>query len=191
MSPEIVRRLQRLMRRGVQASHQPTAAALATSDARGHASVRMVLVKGIDARGAVWYTNTTSRKAAQLAMNPRAALCLYWPAAGKQAILEGAVAPVSEAEADAYWRTRDRRSQLGAWASLQSHRLPSRGMLLARVASSAVKFSGQPVPRPPHWSGYRLAPARIELWTAKPFRLNERVLYHRRNHRWTKTLLYP
>ena len=179
------------MRRGVQASHAPTAAALATSDARGHVSVRMVLVKGIDARGAVWYTNTTSRKAAQLRINPRAALCLYWPSLGQQVILEGTVESVSDADADAYWRTRDRRSQVGAWASVQSHRLPSRATLLARVASYAVKFSGQPVPRPPHWSGYRLLPERIEFWTAKPFRLNERVLYHRRNHRWTKTLLYP
>ena len=189
MAPAILDRLQRLIRSGEL--HGPTAAALATSDARGHVSVRMVLIKGIDARGAVWYTNTTSRKSAQLRMNPRAALCLHWPAEGKQAILEGAVAPVSEAEADAYWRTRDRRSQLGAWASQQSHRLPRRGMLLARVASYAVRFAGQPVPRPPHWSGYRVMPERIEFWTAKPFRLNERVLYHRRHGRWARTLLYP
>lgn len=187
-----LRQCQRLLRQAARHGlREPTAAALATADARGRASVRMVLLKGVDERGVVWYTNTMSRKAAQLAANPRAALCLFWDSLHRQVMFEGPVEPVSNAEADAYWRTRDRRSQLGAWASQQSRQMSSRAVLLTRVAAYAATFAGAPVPRPPYWSGYRLRPERIELWAAKPFRLNERRLYERRGGRWIKTLLYP
>ena len=171
--------------------HEPTAMILATVDAHGRPSVRTVLLKGVEARGLVFYTNTRSRKGRQLAANPHAALCLWWDVLKQQVTIEGAVEPVSDAEADAYWVTRDRASQLGAWASQQSEPLPSRAALLKRIARYAAAFAGRSVPRPSHWSGYRLVPERIEFWTARPFRLNERVLYERRGARWTVTLLYP
>jgi pyridoxamine 5'-phosphate oxidase len=171
--------------------HEPTAIALATVDAQQRPSVRMVLLKQCDARGAVFYTNTRSRKGRQLETHPHASLCWWWDPLRVQVMMDGRVQPVSEAEADAYWATRDRASQLGAWASLQSEPLPSRGALLTRVALFAAKFAGRPVPRPSHWSGYRLVPERIEFWTARPFRLNERLVYERRRGRWMKTLLYP
>lgn len=164
---------------------------LATADTHGRPSVRTVLLKGVDAHGLVWYTNTRSRKGAQLAANPRAAICVWWDLLKEQVAIEGAVERVSEEEADAYWRTRDRMSQIGAWASRQSEPLPSRAELLKRVALYTAKFAGAPVPRPAHWSGYRLLPERIEFWAARPFRLHERLLYERRGERWVKQLLYP
>ncbi len=171
--------------------HAPTAMVLATVDARGRPSVRMVLLKGVDARGLVFYTNTRSRKGRQLRANRHAALCFCWDLLKEQVTIEGDVEPVSDEDADAYWATRDRASQVGAWASLQSEPLPNRAALRARVARYAAKFAGRPVPRPRHWSGYRLVPARIEFWKARPFRLHERVLYERRGGRWVKQLLYP
>ncbi len=189
---EALRKLHVLLARAKRCGlHEPTAMTLATADAHGRPSVRTVLLKGVDAQGLVFYTNTRSRKGRQLAARPHAALCFWWDALKEQVTVEGRVQPVSDREADAYWATRDRASQLGAWASLQSEPLPSRAALLARVACCAATYAGRPVPRPPHWSGYRVMPERIEYWTARPFRLNERVCYERHGLRWTKTLLYP
>ncbi len=164
---------------------------LATVDTRGYPSVRTVLLKGLDARGPVFYTNGHSRKGRHLAANPHAALCLFSDPLKEQVSIEGTVEPVSNEEADRYWATRDRLSQLGAWASLQSQPLASRLVLVQRVAAYAAKFAGRAVPRPPHWSGYRVVPARIEYWRARPARLHERVLYERRGSRWVKQWLYP
>ena len=178
----------RIRRSGLK---EPTAVALATADSRGRPSVRMVLLKEADERGFVFYTNLHSRKGKQLAENPHAALCFYWEPIGMQVTVEGTVARVSDGEADAYWATRPRQSQISAWASLQSGLLESRRLLLVRAARYAVKFAGRPVPRPPHWSGFRVVPDRIEFWTRRPFRLHDRELYFRRGRRWVRRRLYP
>ena len=151
----------------------------------------MVLLKEASERGIVFYTNLGSRKGRQLAMNPQAALCWFADPLNEQVIIEGRVGLVSNREADAYWASRPRQTQLGAWASLQSQPLASRRVLMARVARYARRFAGRPVPRPPQWSGYRVIPDRIEFWKARPFRLNERVVYQRSGRRWTVSLLYP
>ena len=187
-----LRRLQRLLARARTAGlHEPTAMTLATADTQGRPSARTVLLKGADADGLVFYTNLESRKGRQLTENPWAALCFSWDPLREQVLVEGRVERVSDEEAEAYWAIRPRTSQIGAWASLQSRPLSSRAHLLARAARYTATFAGQRVPRPPHWSGLRLAPARIEFWTSRPFRLHDRVLYERRAGRWTKTLLYP
>lgn len=165
--------------------------ALATADSRGRPSVRMVLLKEASERGFVFYTNFQSRKAKQLDANPHAALCFYWEPIGVQVTVEGKAARVSDAEADAYWVTRPRQSQIGAWASLQSRPLEGRRMLLARAARFATKFAGRPIPRPPHWSGLRLVPDRIEFWKRRPFRLHDRQLYLKQGARWIFRRLYP
>lgn len=165
--------------------------ALATADRQGRPSVRTVLLKGLDDRGLVFYTNLKSRKARQLATNPRAAVCLYWDPLMLQVLVEGRIRPVSRAEADAYWATRPRVSQLGAWASDQSAPLARRAILLARYRQVARRFAGRPIPRPAWWSGFRLIPDWIEYWTSRPRRLHHRLLYHRRGPRWVSTLLYP
>ena len=165
--------------------------ALATADGRARPSVRTVLLKGLDTRGLVFYTNLRSRKGRALAVNPHAALCLYWDPLRRQILVEGRVERVSEREANAYWATRPRASQLAAWASQQSQPLDRRATLLARLAAARRQFAGRPVPRPPHWSGLRLLPDRLEFWTARPSRLHDRLCYTRRGPRWTRTLLYP
>lgn len=170
---------------------EPTAVALATASSNGRPAVRMVLLKGYDEDGFVFYTNYNSRKGTHLKSNANAGLCFYWPPLSQQVNIEGSVKPVSPAEADAYWRSRPRVSQIGAWASLQSQKLSSRPVLLKRVKDLIKKFKGNEVPRPPHWSGFRLVPRRIEFWKAQPYRLHERVLYENVSGRWTKTLLYP
>lgn len=180
-----------LVKAGGTALREPVAMALATADAGGRPSVRTVLLKALDERGAVFYTNLMSRKARELAANPRAALCLYWDPLRIQVLIEGRAEPVSDAEADAYWATRPRTSQLGAWASEQSQPLSSRAVLVARFAGFSAQYAGRPIPRPPHWSGLRVVPDRIEIWRARPFRLHERILYQRRGRRWVKSLLYP
>lgn len=189
---QAIRRLQALIqiaeRQGVE---HPTAAALATADARGRPSVRTVLLKVVDAQGVVFYTNLESRKARQLAVNPRAALCLAWEPMNEQVLIEGAVRPVSQREADAYWATRVRLSQLGAWASRQSKPMRRRTDLLVSVAGETVRFAGGSVSRPKHWSGYRVIPDRIEFWTRRGGRLHERVLYKKTAARWARSLLYP
>ncbi len=168
---------------------------LATADADGAPSARMVLLKGHDPRGFVFYTNSTSRKGRELATNPRAALLFHWKSLRRQVRAEGVIAPVDAAEADAYFATRSRESQLGARASDQSQILESRAALEARYQRLAADYQGRDVPRPAHWSGYRLVPERIEFWQDRPHRLHERRLFIRQSGSgaggWAERLLYP
>lgn len=170
---------------------EPTALILATADARGRPSTRTVLLKDFDQQGFVFYTNRESRKGEQMAMNAWAALCFYWDPHWEQVVIEGPVKQVSKKEADNYWMTRPRLSQLGAWASIQSRPLPSRTKLLAAVSHYESKFSGTLVPRPEYWHGYRVLPHRIEFWKGRPFRLNDRLLYEKTNQKWKVCRLYP
>ena len=170
---------------------EPTAMTLATATPAGRPSVRTVLLKQLDERGFVFFTNTLSRKGRELKSNPHAALCFYWQPLKEQVHVEGTVEPVTPGEADVYWETRPRESQVGGWASRQSEPLESRAALLARASEIRDEYGGQEVPRPPHWSGYRLIPERIEFWTAGEFRLHHRDLYERTDDGWTVTLLNP
>ncbi|MBT4018643.1 MAG: pyridoxamine 5'-phosphate oxidase [Alphaproteobacteria bacterium] len=169
----------------------PTAVALATADASGAPSVRMVLLKGFDERGFVFYSNTESRKGRELAENPRAALCFHWKTLARQVRIEGAVTPVSDEEADAYYASRARDSRIGAWASKQSTAMSGRFDLEVAVAKYAAKYAIGDVPRPPFWSGYRIAAERLEFWTDKPFRLHERLIYERDGEGWRNQILFP
>jgi pyridoxamine 5'-phosphate oxidase len=169
----------------------PTAAALATADTVGRPSVRMVLLRSVDFRGFVFYTNLESRKAADLAENPRAALCVHWPASAVQVRIEGPVENVSREEADLYFASRPRGHQLAAWASRQSAPLASRAELIARFEEAEARYAGREVDRPPFWAGYRLLPQRMEFWQERENRLHERVLYTREKDRWTAQALYP
>lgn len=165
---------------------------LATADAAGRPSARIVLLKGHDARGFVFYTNSQSRKGGELAVNPQAALLFHWKSLRRQVRIEGEIAPVAAAEADAYFASRARDSQLGAWASDQSRPLAERTLFEARFADLAGTYEGRDVPRPPHWWGYRLVPARIEFWTDRPHRLHERRLFTLgADGAWAEGLLYP
>ena len=161
------------------APFDPTAVALATADARGLPSVRMVLLKGADARGLRFFTNYESRKGLELAANPRAALCFYWPWIDEQVRVEGAVERLPAPESDAYFASRPRGHQLGAWASQQSAPLASRFALLRRVAGAEARHFGRAVPRPPHWGGYLLRPECLEIWRSRPSRIHDR-------RRWTR-----
>jgi pyridoxamine 5'-phosphate oxidase len=169
----------------------PTAMSLATVGPDGAPSVRIVLLKSVDERGFVFYTNLNSRKGRELTATPRAALCFYWPALDVQVRIEGTIEPVSDAEADAYFASRARESQIGAWASLQSEELSSMDALRARVAEMEARFANEPVPRPPHWSGRRVKPSSIEFWHAGEHRLHERRRYERDGNRWTMRRLFP
>ena len=167
------------------------AMALATAGADGQPHVRMVLLKGHDRQGFVFYTNEESAKANDLARNPRAALLFHWKSLRRQVRIEGSVEPVSDAESDAYFATRSRDSQLGAWASDQSRPLDRRETFENRFEDAKRRFDGMDVPRPPHWGGYRVVPERIEFWTDRPHRLHERRLFTRQDSGWSEGLLYP
>jgi pyridoxamine 5'-phosphate oxidase len=180
-----------LFEKAKQACIEPDAMVLSTVDADGRPSGRYVLLKAVDARGFVFYTNLTSRKAAALAANPHAALCFYWPPLEKQIRIEGSVERVSDEEADAYFATRPRPFQIGAWASTQSAPLDHRTALQERVTDLQRRFEGAAVPRPPFWSGFRVIPRSIEFWTRDPDRLHERERYDRDGERWVRTLLFP
>jgi pyridoxamine 5'-phosphate oxidase len=171
--------------------NDPNAMALASVDEDGMPSVRMVLLKAFDERGFIFYTNFESRKGLQLQANPRAALCFYWKSLRRQVRVEGDVAQVSDEEADAYFATRPRDSQIGAWASDQSRPLQGRFELERRVARLAAKFAVGMIPRPPYWSGFRIRPRRIEFWREGAFRLHERIVYHRIENGWQTERLFP
>lgn len=172
---------------------EPTAMTLATASRDGRPAARTVLLKGVDARGFVFFTNFDSRKGQHLRENPQAALLFLWKTLRHQvqAKIEGRVERVSDEEADAYFASRPRMSQLGAWASLQSQTLDSREIFEKRLADYEREFAGGEVPRPPHWGGYRVVPDRIEFWYGAEFRLHERHCYERVDGTWTKRLLYP
>ncbi len=172
--------------------NDPNAMALATVGADGMPSLRMVLLKGWDEDGFVFYTNTESRKGGELTRHAKAALLFHWKSLRRQVRVEGDVTPVSSAEADAYFASRPRQSQIGAWASAQSRPLESRWALEKAVAKYAAKHAIGAVPRPQHWSGFRIAPAAIELWQDRPFRLHDRVRFVRQpDGAWTGTRLFP
>jgi pyridoxamine 5'-phosphate oxidase len=172
-------------------AHDPTVMSLATADAAGAPSVRMVLLKGVDERGFVFYTNRASRKGDELAKNPRAALCLYWPVLAEQVRVEGTVELVGDAESDAYFASRPRDSQLGAWASRQSRPLERHELLAERLADLDEAYADRPVPRPRWWGGYRVVPERIEFWKSGLHRLHHRELYVRDGAGWSTELLNP
>ena len=174
-------------------SVNPEAMALATVDADGLPNARMVLMKDFDERGFVFYTNADSIKGHELAAAPKAALTFYWKSLQRQVRLRGTVEPVADAEADAYFATRSRMAQIGAWASKQSAALESRLAFEQAIARFTAKFAAGAVPRPPYWAGYRVVPSEIEFWHERPFRLHDRIVFTRPNlgAPWSKTRLYP
>jgi pyridoxamine 5'-phosphate oxidase len=166
-------------------------AALATADKAAHPSVRIVLVRGVDQRGFVFFTNYESRKARELAANPHAALCQHWPSLEEQIRIEGTVERVTPEESDAYFAGRPRESQIGAWASQQSQPLESRNVLEDRIRDVDARFAGGSVSRPPFWGGFRIVPRAIEFWYGHAGRLHERLLYTKQGHAWTSGWLFP
>lgn len=194
MTPEIVATFGALLEEArLAGEREPTAMTLATCGADGRVSARIVLLKAFDARGFVFYTNTLSLKGHQLAAVPRAALCFLWKSVRDhvQVRIEGEVETVTAQEADAYFATRPRDSQVGAWASLQSETLEGRAEFERRIAEIEQRFAGRAVERPPHWSGYRVRPDRIEFWYGARFRLHDRHLHEWRDGEWRERLLYP
>ena len=177
---------------GRREAHDPSAACLATIGRDGAPAARIVLIKTLDARGLVFYTNSDSRKGRELQDHPAAALAIYWPTLGRQVRVEGPVRPVSDDEADTYFASRPRGSQIGAWASAQSSVLTG-GLdeLSRRFNETSKRFSGRPVTRPPHWTGYRVIPHRIEFWRHRNDRLHERLRYERTEQGWRHERLAP
>ncbi|MCK6444635.1 pyridoxamine 5'-phosphate oxidase [Elstera cyanobacteriorum] len=171
--------------------NDPNAMSLATVGADGRPSVRIVLLKGFDADGFVFYTNTQSRKGGELLANPFCALTFHWKTLERQVRIEGKAALVSDAEADSYYHSRPHGSQIGAWASEQSRPLPDRATLEARVAEMEQRYPEGAVPRPPHWTGFRVVPDRVEFWQGMPYRLHDRMVYERDGAGWTTHRLYP
>lgn len=176
---------------GASEPNDPNAMVLATADAAGRPAARVVLLKEWDARGFVFYTNQTSRKGGELAANPRASLLFYWKSLHRQVRIEGPIEGVTAAEADAYFASRARISRLGAWASLQSSSLPARAELERRLAGFEAKYPGEDIPRPPHWSGYRVLPDYFEFWQDMPFRLHDRTTYTAEAGGWSIGKLFP
>jgi len=173
--------------------NDPTAMALATVDGDGMPDIRMVLLKGVDSAGFVFYTNLESAKGRELAAVPKAALCFHWKSLRRQVRVRGPVEYVTDAEADAYFASRPRQSRIGAWASQQSRPLESRFHLEKEVAKYAAKYALGEIPRPPHWSGFRIVPLAMEFWHDRPFRLHDRVVFQRQDpaEGWTKERLFP
>lgn len=170
---------------------EPTSFALGTVGPDGQPAVRILLLKGMDAGGFVFFTNYESRKGQELLAHPKAAMCFHWQPLERQVRVEGVVSPVSAADADEYFASRPRGSQIGAWASLQSQAMEQASDLDARVAFTEARFEGKPVARPRFWSGFRLAPSRIEFWHGMPSRLHERHVYLRDDDGWRTEILYP
>lgn len=173
--------------------NDPNAMALATADADGHPNVRMVLLKGFDANGFVFYSNSGSAKGQEIALNSHAAFNLHWKSLRKAVRVKGTIAQVSDEEADAYFATRPKDSQIGAWASPQSQPMEGRWVFEKAIAEYAMKFALTKVPRPPHWTGWRITPTRIEFWRDRPFRLHDRLVYSRADAAspWTTQRLFP
>ena len=189
---EIIERFESALQRAEdEGLYLPNGASLATVGPGGAPSSRVVLLKGADEKGFVFYTNLESRKARELRENPKASLCFWWPSLEQQVRVEGEVQPVGDAQADAYWETRPRGSQIAAWASRQSDPLSSREELEGEFQRLEREYAGRVVPRPPFWSGFCLVPVRIEFWTGHENRLHERELYTRAKDGWRKTLLNP
>lgn len=192
LSDEIISEFNRFFKKArVSGEPEPTAMVLATSDGKGLVTSRTVLLKALDEDGFVFFTNTNSRKGRQLVQSPRASATFLWKASGCQVQLVGTVRQVSDEAADAYFSTRDRGSQVGAWASDQSAPLESREALIERVKQFEQKFEGQEVPRPPYWTGFVLSPETVEFWTQREFRLHDRFLWSQRDGAWVKQRLNP
>ena len=192
LSQEIIQEFNRSFKKARSCGEpEPTAMILATSDGKGMVTCRTVLLKALDEAGFVFFTNTQSVKGRQLAVNPRASATFLWKASGCQVQLCGTVKKVKVKEADAYFATRDRGSQIGAWASHQSQPLDSRETLIRRVQELELKYQGVEVPRPPHWTGYVLSPDSVEFWTQREFRLHDRFLYTLKNGNWIRQRLNP
>ncbi len=192
LSQEIIEQFNKAFKKArISGEPEPTAMVLATSDCEGLVTSRTVLLKALDVNGFVFFTNTQSLKGKQIAACPRAAATFLWKASGCQVQLVGSVKQVSDEGADAYWATRDRSSQLGAWASRQSEPLDSRETLIQRVRDLEREYADVEVPRPPHWTGYVLSPESVEFWTQREFRLHDRFLYTIDDGVWTKQRLNP